>query len=505
MPIRYQYSPVGTMGNLAAQGGLAEYAKAQQARAFEAAQQEDDQNFRQAQALQQMMQQQALQQQAAQNAAAQDWRHMQQSAFNQAQQAAQQDWRQQAMFDRQRQAQGAIDMRLQDRQNFAWQAGGVDEIERDMNRQLSELGKARLSPAGRAKYMGLMKNFNALRAGRLKDNPPLNVYGTRLQEFADSLASSGIEADVAARPRPEMEPVLDPDGKPTGAFWIHHPEGKSEVFQPKKDEAAPIDFSSPEETNKRMEGRIWKDKITGQRWYLDDKGKPSVKLEDSDPASKKEETSFERIKKLAEMRKIAADEISRAHGPAVKGDPDSGPYIPPQEEIDAWIEDQEEQQLSAKPDVEFLRDQLKKNPGALARFNRLKPEEQQEQAKKVRKTIEDQFRSMMGGGNVPMNPWQQYGQPEPSAVRRDKLLGQGMSRQQAAGGQPVEPPPMQDEGAFFEHGAQPVQMPGAPIEGIQQVQLDTGEVAYVTRSEDDYNRLPKDAVYMKNGRRYQKK
>jgi hypothetical protein len=466
MGIKYDLSPVGAIGNLAIQGGLAEYAKTQQDRKFRA----DAAQFEAAQRAAQQASQQAFAAQQAERAreaaAAQNWQNFQQNAFLRAQGNAQNAWNQQAQFDRQRMAQGAVDMRQAERQKFAWQAGGAEDTERDLMRQLSEIGKQRLTPAGRTKYTKLMQSFNAMRANRTKLNPPMDKYGEMLETFANDLAGSGLESDIQPMPKPLVEPLATPDGKPTGAYTITEPNGHSQVWEQKAKET-PLDLSTPEKIQDHLKTTIQDLPGVGKVWVNPKTGEPKP-VKDA-----KEVDPYEQLKKRFEVQQKAADLISK-----MRSADDEGGITP--EQIRSAIEEAEDDEA---PELRQVIEDLKKiSPNKAKEFEKLSWADRK---KRVKQAMENPNLDLLQGIQD-VDPRQQgmsamqakRAQPEGGVTITDIRRHQGMSPREAQQGAPAQVQqalgqPVQDEGAFFEVPPQIKQLAeqtGLPVvESIEQL------------------------------------
>lgn len=436
MSIQYDWSPVGTMGNLAVRGGLAEYAKKQQERAFDAARQEDQQNFQAAQAAAQAQRQAALQEQQARQQAMRDWQNQQAQAFRNAQDGALQYQRQQSLVDRQREMQGAVDMRQQDRQNWDWQREGADGIEKSLMSQLSEFGKLKLTPGGQLKYRDAMKNLNAIQAGRANASP--QAYAAKLTEFSNRLNSSGLESDIMENPRPVAEPLLDSTGKPTGSYTIMDPSGKVQIHQPReaeKEEQLP-DFSSPDAQEQYIRQRIIRGR-DGREYKVGPKGDltplppPKDGENEAVDVHKKWKERMEE-EELAERRILASrPKVKKmSDGQWTGSYEDPAPATP--EEIQKFIQDG----LSAIPehrDVMQMRDMLKADKASLLKFDSLTREQREAEAKKARQLLQNQALELMGQG-----PQQDEGAffqdtgPyfQGQVPSRQEALGQGVGRGQ---------------------------------------------------------------------------
>lgn len=472
MSIRYNWSPVGTMGNLAAQGGLAEYAKAEQNRAFDAARQEDQQQFQAMQQAAQYQQQAALANQAAQQQSARDWRNMQADAFQNAQRQAMQYWQQQNLADRQMFNQGAIDMRLQDRQNWDWQRQGAAGIEQSLQKQMSDFGKMKFTDAGRAKYRDLMKNFNAVQS--MRSQAPPEAYAAKLREFSERLNGAGLDSDVTPPPEASTKPLIGPDGKPTGAYLVQHPDGKTTVFQPRADEKTqPFDFSSPEAVGQQMQQRIWTDPQTGARWFLDEKAKPTVQLDAKTEQKGSLDDAYKKITDQIKLRSAIRDDLSERKT-TINADGKADIHIPTDQEVDEEMKRQLDLNGPPSNDAEFVRKELKKSPGALARFDSLSRAEQNEQARKVRSAIQGQFMDAMGG--LHSTP----------ADQRTGFMGDNYSQyQDRMTRAPQEQPDRRKQ--------------------LEQVALEDGRNVFVTSSQEDYDALQPGDWYEKQGKLYRKK
>ncbi len=400
--IQYDHSPVAAIGGLAVRGGLAEYAKKQQERAFDAARQEDQQNFQSAQAIFDAQRQAALQEQAARNQAMRDWQNNQAQAFQDAQRGAQHYWQQQQLNDRQREQQGAIDMRMQDRQNWDWQRQGAAGIEQSLMSQLSEFGKTKLTAGGQAKYRDMMKNLNAVQA--MRATVPPEQYAAKLLEFSNRLNTSGLEADVMAAPEPVAKPLLDSDGKPTGSYTIMGPDGRFQVHEPRaeKEKAEQIDWSNPDAVDQRMNSRIWTDKKTGKRWYLDDKGSPSKPLDDSsgtDNPINVDDRALKDLKFEQEVFKSLWEAMPKVAETTGTGDQKVTKMVDPPPPSREAVQAEMQRRRQAVPehkDVMQMREMLKSDPAAYQAFDALGPEGRMAQAKKARQILENEWLQRMG-------------------------------------------------------------------------------------------------------------
>lgn len=404
MSISIDTSPVGTMGGLALYAGQGQYAQKQQARNDQIAQQIAQQQMQAAE-----MQQRA--QQADQDRmfrANQAWQDRQAHAFQQAQQNAAQYNQQQMLADRQRASQGAIDDRLDQRQNWQWQEQGADALENQIKLQQASMAKMapKMAPEGMQKYKELSGKLRAIQAHRATTPPEL--YANELAKWQDEFDRSGVSEMITETPALDADwaaknyfgpMVKDENGRmvPKDVSFYTQPDGKVThiVAKPDKEKIAPPDLSTPEAQGKYIKSRIIKDE-NGREWIHN----PRTDALTPAPASKETDPELEMIQESDAKQKIANElDLTQPY----KNDSEGNPTKIREPVTAKQIDDEYQKRLERirgkkaaasipeSDDVEFLRKTFAESPQASARFEALTREEREAEAEKARKALTKQF------------------------------------------------------------------------------------------------------------------